>query len=64
MFHERTKSQIIHSCSKKYVSRQVSNYVGYAHVGNPEKKREFSFIPNISLQEVLIGVNLGALTRS
>ena len=49
MFHERTKSQIIHSCSKKYESRQVSHYVGYAHVGNSEKKGEFSFISNISL---------------
>jgi len=37
VFHERSRSQTIHSCSKKYKNQQVSHYVGYAHVGKPEK---------------------------
>ena len=49
VFHDRTKSQVIHSCSKKYENHQVSHYVGYAQVGDSIKKREYSFIPNINL---------------
>ena len=49
VFHERTKSQVIHSCSKKYENHQFSHYVGYAQVGDSSKKREYSFIPNMNL---------------
>ena len=38
VFHERNKSQVIHSCSKKYENHQVSHYVGYAQVGDSIKK--------------------------
>jgi len=63
VFHERTRSQTIHSCSKKYKNRQVSHYVGYAHVGKPEKKREYSFIPNISLTGSIDRVKIGCINE-
>ena len=49
VFHDRTRSQVIHACSNKYENHQVSHYVGYAQVGDSSKKREYSFIPNMNL---------------